>query len=88
MVNVLVTDSLIAGYLDEPSWEVLTGRPEAEIVARLPEADVLVAYRLGAGRAPGQSLVDPERLGQLPAHRLYRVQRGMVRKTASSLRKG
>ena len=46
MVTVLVTDRLIAGYLDEPSWEVLAGRPEDEIVARMPAADVLVASRI------------------------------------------
>lgn len=70
MSRVLVTDSLIAGYLDEPSWEVLTGRPEAEIVARLPEADVLVASRVTAGMAAAATKL---RLLHVPGAGLDRI---------------
>jgi phosphoglycerate dehydrogenase-like enzyme len=51
MVNVLVTDPLIAGYLDEPDWEVLVRRPDDEVRARLPDVDVLVAARVTAEMA-------------------------------------
>jgi phosphoglycerate dehydrogenase-like enzyme len=43
MVNVLVTDPLIAGYLD---WEVFAGRPDEDVVARLPDVEVLIASRV------------------------------------------
>jgi phosphoglycerate dehydrogenase-like enzyme len=46
MVNILVTDPLIAGYLDEPDWDVLTRRPDDEVIDRLPGTDVLVAARV------------------------------------------
>lgn len=51
MVNVLVTDPLIAGYLDEPGWEVLLRRPDAEVVERLPDVDVVVGGRFTAEMA-------------------------------------
>jgi phosphoglycerate dehydrogenase-like enzyme len=78
MVNVLVTDRLIAGYLDEPGWQVLTGRPDAEVIARLPEVDVLVGGRVTPAMAeaatnlkllcvPGAGL-DRVALDALPPH--------------------
>lgn len=70
MVNVVVTDRLIAGYLDEPSWEVLAGRPEAEIVAHLPKADVLVASRVTRDMAAAASRL---RLLHVPGAGLDRV---------------
>lgn len=70
MVNVLVTDRLIAGYLDEPSWEVLAGRPEDEIVACLPNADVLVASRVTPDMAAAATRL---RLLHVPGAGLDRV---------------
>lgn len=70
MVNVLVTDQLIAGYLDEPSWEVLAGRPESEVVARLPEVDVLVGGRVTPAMAAAATRL---RLLQVPGAGLDRV---------------
>jgi phosphoglycerate dehydrogenase-like enzyme len=55
VVRVLVTDPLIAGYLDEPSWEVLARQPAASVLARLPDADVLVASRVTAEMAVAAS---------------------------------
>lgn len=46
MVKVLVTDPLIVDYLDEPGWEVFTYRRDEEVIARLPEVEVLVASRV------------------------------------------
>jgi phosphoglycerate dehydrogenase-like enzyme len=48
-VKVLVTEPLIARYLD--GWEALLGRPDAEVVERLPDVDVLVATRVTAEMA-------------------------------------
>lgn len=70
MVRVLVTDPLIAGYLDEPSWEVLARRPEASVLARLPEADVLVASRVTEEMAAAASRL---RLLQVPGAGLDKV---------------
>ena len=51
MVNVLVTDPLIAGYLDEPGWAVLVRRPDEEVIERLPDVDVVVGGRFTAEMA-------------------------------------
>lgn len=69
-MRVLVTDPLIAGYLDEPSWEVLARRPEASVLARLPEADVLVASRVTEEMAAAASRL---RLLQVPGAGLDKV---------------
>lgn len=45
-MNVLITDPLIVDYFDEPSWEVFTYRSDAEVVARLPDVNVLIASRV------------------------------------------
>ncbi len=42
-LRILQTDTLMAGFLDDPSWETLAGRPDEDVVARLPAVDVLVA---------------------------------------------
>lgn len=49
--NVLVTDPLIAGYLDEPVWAVLARRPDEEVIERLPDVDVVVGGRFTADMA-------------------------------------
>lgn len=54
-MKVLVSDPLIAGYLDEPAWDVLDRPSEAEVLSRLPEVDVLVASRVTAGMAAAAS---------------------------------
>lgn len=66
-MKVFVTDPLIAGYLDEPSWEVL---PEASVLPRLPEADVLVASRVTPVMAAAASRL---RLLHVPGAGLDRV---------------
>jgi phosphoglycerate dehydrogenase-like enzyme len=63
VVKVLVTDPLIAGYLDDSSWEVLSE-------ARLPEADVLVASRVTPSMAEAASRL---RLLHVPGAGLDRV---------------
>lgn len=40
------TDDLTRGGTDGHDWEFLAGRPDDEVIARLPEADVLVASRM------------------------------------------
>ncbi|MBN6041063.1 2-hydroxyacid dehydrogenase [Amycolatopsis sp. 195334CR] len=40
------TDELTRGGADGHDWEFLAGRPDDDVVARLPEADVLVASRM------------------------------------------
>jgi phosphoglycerate dehydrogenase-like enzyme len=56
-VRILLTDAIMARFATELSglsgggtdghdWEILAGRPDDEIVARLPAADVLVASRV------------------------------------------
>jgi phosphoglycerate dehydrogenase-like enzyme len=44
--KVVLTDSIMAGFLAEPGWRILDGRPDVEIVAALSDADVLVAGRV------------------------------------------
>jgi phosphoglycerate dehydrogenase-like enzyme len=70
MVNVLVTDPLIVDYLDEPGWEVLTHRPDAEVEARLPDADVLVASRVTPAMAAAATRL---RLLHVPGAGLDRI---------------
>jgi len=45
-LRIVQTDTIMAGFLDDPGWETLAGRPDEEIVARLRDADVLVASRV------------------------------------------
>jgi len=44
--TVVLTDPIMARFLDEPGWTVLTGRSDDEVVERLADADVLVASRV------------------------------------------
>lgn len=55
-MRILLTDPIMARFADELTqdghdWEVLAGKPDEEIVARLPTADVLVASRVTAPMA-------------------------------------
>lgn len=45
-LSVVLTDPIMARFLDEPGWTTLAGRPDGEVVARLADADVLVASRV------------------------------------------
>lgn len=70
MVNVLVADPLIAGYFDEPEWTVLTRPSDEEIIAQLPDTDVLVTGRVTEPMATAATRL---RLLQVPGAGLDRV---------------